>query len=333
MVTNENMLSASAPGKLILSGEHSVVYGAPAIAVAVNHLITASFAPSDDGYLTISSSIGSQRYSLKQLELIVDKLNQRFDEFLLGHRPVSQILDNPIDLLFYAYAFSEARLAGHLSIESAIPTGAGMGSSAAVIAAILKLFTSNSISTSDALPFYRKVQHCERLQHGRGSAIDAAAVTFGGAVRLQNNNVEPISLELGEGWFRYHSGTPLCSTGETVSFVRKHFDNSSIWDDFADVTRRFEGIQGNQQQLLSLVRANNRLLQTIGVVPSSVAALIDRIERLGGAAKVCGAGAHVGTNAGQVLVYLPTQKVAKVESLLDITLIPIHQQIEGARLA
>jgi len=74
-------------------------------------------------------------------------------------------------------------------------------------------------------------------------------------------------------------------------------------------------------------------LQTIGVVPPSVAALIDRIERLGGAAKVCGAGAHLGINAGQVLVYLPTQKVAEVESLLDITLIPIHQQKEGARLA
>ena len=66
------------------------------------------------------------------------------------------------------------------------------------------------------------------------------------------------------------------------------------------------------------------------MVPTEVAKLIERIERLGGAAKVCGAGAHTGQNAGQILVFLPDQNVDEISEKIGISLTTLEQQSDGA---
>jgi mevalonate kinase len=327
------MLSANAPGKLILSGEHSVVYGAPAIAVAVNHFITSTFIPTPDDHLTFSSSFGKVECYFDQIAQKAIMLDQRFERFLQGKISVNQILAEPSDLLFYTAYYAGVNRPGSIQLNSTIPVGAGMGSSAAVIAALLKLFSRTSMPRLSHLPFYQQVQHCERLQHGRGSAIDAAAVSFGGAVKVQDGAVESIALNLGKGWYRYHSGPPRCSTGETVAFVKKYFSVSEIWSEFSEVTLGFEQSMGQPSKLLQLMKANHRLLQKIGVVPETTAMVIEQIERFGGAAKVCGAGAHQGDAAGQVLVFLPDRNAVEVAQMLDIELSPIQQQPKGAYCA
>jgi hypothetical protein len=54
--------------------------------------------------------------------------------------------------------------------------------------------------------------------------------------------------------------------------------------------------------LWNSVRENHRLLCEIGVVPTRVKKMIEAIEALGGAAKICGAGSVTGENAGVVWV-------------------------------
>lgn len=332
------MLSAKAPGKLILSGEHSVVYGAPAIAFAVTNAVTATFTPSESNSLTLCSSAFSEDglnncSPFSDLSCLAEQLDQRFEQFLKGNLPIQAVLNSPLDLLFYTAYQGGIKQPGTISLTSDIPTGAGMGSSAAVIAALLKLFQSapnSALVESLKSHFFKKVKYCERLQHGKGSAVDAATVTYGGMVKVQGDSVSVIDVELGPGWYRYNTGTPSCSTGETVAFVRKYFADSEIWQSFSKTTELFAESAGKVESLFSAIQLNHKLLNDIGIVPSSVAKLIESIEGLGGAAKVCGAGAHIGQSAGQILVFLPDQNVDEISEKIGISLIPLEQQSDGA---
>ncbi|MDO5091645.1 MAG: GHMP kinase, partial [Cardiobacteriaceae bacterium] len=188
--------SARAPGKLILSGEHSVVYGAPALVMAVARYTTVRFTPlHETGVLKTVLQGFSQgaAYPLSGLARLKDKLDRRFEQFARGERPVQNILHRPDDLVIYTLATLLRQLPlpgrsnrhrlpvpGRLSTESELPLGAGMGSSAAAIAATLVLYehlTDHPLSHEQR---FEHIRFCERLQHGKGSAIDAAAVTWGG---------------------------------------------------------------------------------------------------------------------------------------------------------
>jgi mevalonate kinase len=250
--------------------------------------------------------------ALEKISSLRHKLDAAFEGYLRGDRAISEIFSRPAELIFYTV--DVARILGNLEriprgkfdIQSGIPVGAGMGSSAALLAALLKLFSKHE----DLPTLIEQVRHCERLQHGRGSLIDAATVTMGGLVKVEHDQ----AVRLGElpdifnqHWYWIFTGTPATSTGVCVERVRTQFEQSDIWSEFADVTHRIEAAQTDLDQLSLAIQDNHRLLNRIGVVPARVTALIEQIERLGGAAKIAGAGAVSGDAGGLVLAYLPNQ--------------------------
>lgn len=328
-------MKAKAPGKLILSGEHSVVYGAPAIAVAVEQSVAASFTPYDTNSLIIhSEGLGSFKLESSELQPLVELLDQRFQSFISDQISISELLDSPGDLLFYTLAQSEFTGSGRIEIKSDIPTGAGMGSSAAVIAALSKLAEGLASFNSDLDNLFTRVRYCERLQHGRGSAIDAAAVTYGGVIKVVGGHVSSLPINLDQNWYTWSSGTPDSTTGETVAAVRQKHASSDIWDKFKAITDAFEKALKEKEpsRILEQIRCNSQLLEQIGVVPIQVEKVIREIERLGGAAKICGAGSIQGENGGQVLVYLPDLNVNDISRSLQICLEPLKPSYQGACL-
>ncbi|MGM0125411.1 mevalonate kinase [Enterococcus sp. AZ194] len=141
-----------ANGKIILMGEHAVVYGEPAIAfpfLATN--INATIHPCDSFQLHCAYYDGSLEGAPETLNSIKVLINQLQKDFPIG--PLS------------------------LNIESTIPAERGMGSSAAVAVAITRAFfdlLDQSLSQEKLLAY---VEQAERIAHGNPSGIDAAATS------------------------------------------------------------------------------------------------------------------------------------------------------------
>lgn len=324
-------MRAIAPGKVILSGEHAVVYGAPALAVAARCHIQAHFQPGPASELKLAGALLESVWPLTDLSDLVTRLDTRFDDFVAGRRAVNRLLDTPDQLIAYVLGQLDCVSGGELTIRSELPAGSGMGSSAAAIAATLLI--AEALSNHPLTPDQRfeLVRHCERLQHGRGSAIDAAAVTFGGLVRVQNGRAASVNVELGEGWYRVHSGVPSVSTGECVQQVRENFADSEIWQQFHHVTDRLQQALGDSAAVHNAIRLNHQLLAEIGVVPNRIACFIADIEQLGASAKISGAGAIAGEAGGQVLVYAPGVDVNDICRTYNYPCEPLKEDTEGAR--
>ena len=324
---------AYAPGKLILSGEHSVLYGAPAVAMAIARYTEVSFRPQGlgEGLKTAFENLSSGGiYPLKLLSKFKSKLDKRFDQFQRGELDVHKILTHPDDLAVYTLASlltDNAAVPGHaipgigamnsmlapgqLSSRSQLPIGAGMGSSAAIVAATTVLFEELLNRPKTLEERYERVRFCERLKHGRAGPIDAAAVVRGGLVRAGDAGIDaPVlpdqhGLLRGEGWYWVLHGRPDSSTGECVSAVRAaHGHDDALWQRFHDCTTSFITALSEATDPGEAIRENQRLLEMIGVVPEATQSFVKSIESAGGSAKICGAGSVRGDGGGVVLVHL-----------------------------
>lgn len=311
--------AARAPGKLILSGEHSVVYGAPALVMAIAKYTTVRFTPLHQTRVLKTVFRGlPQRgaYPLSRLHALKNKLDERFEQFLRGERAVQNILHRPDDLLVYTLATLMRQIPlpgrsngglpvpGKLESDSELPLGAGMGSSASAIAATLVLYehlTRHPLSLEER---FERIRFCERLQHGKGSALDAAAVTYGGIQYLENGIPEAQTFTLDSHWHMLCHGIPAASTGETVSHVRaRHGEDRALWQQFAATSDTLRDALCARRDPRTAICENHRLLSHIGVVPEAATRLIAQIEASGGAAKISGAGASRGDHAGMMLIY------------------------------
>lgn len=212
----------SAPGKVILFGEHSTVYGKPAIAAALSLRAYLLVNPSEDpDEILLEFPDISLKYLWKRLEIPWDALEpliQRHEGIpVTTDELVPEILDQLADLLdmkdqrayitcrcflyLYTSLCSRDTPGCHFIIRSTLPIGAGLGSSASV-----------SVTVSTALAILGKHveyptiavdsrQHSkssrdtnfidawslmgEKCFHGNPSGIDNAVATHGGAVLYQ----------------------------------------------------------------------------------------------------------------------------------------------------
>lgn len=335
-------MKSRAPGKLILSGEHSAVYGAPAIALAVNRHIECHIkdTPDHNGLSWLLPQTGWQGHiSWVDLQRLVSRLDKRFTQYEQEQLAAGDILEEPQQLALYAIALCLSdQLPEHiadkgirLEITSELPLGSGMGSSAALSAAILTAghhYFSNSSLTTGQL--FQQVRYCERLCHGRGGLIDAATVSYGGLVQVESGEVSRVSLQLGSGWFYINSGNPSVGTGECVAQVRRQFAESGIWQDFADTTLALIDTLQKQDDPTALLRKNHRLLQQIGVVPEPVQQFIGELEQLGGAGKISGAGAVKGDGGGAIIAFAPGLDLTDLCQRYGYSFMPIEEDSSGA---
>jgi mevalonate kinase len=159
---------ASAPGKVILFGEHFVVYGVKAILCAINKRIRVTAEKSEENKISIKSNIGNLTLEPNKL---ISEINSPLKPFYYLANKMIQNQNTGIEII----------------VESDIPLGVGLGSSSACCvagaAAISRLF--NETSKEEIL---KLAIEAEKTIFENTSGADCTVCTYGGIMEYDKEN-------------------------------------------------------------------------------------------------------------------------------------------------
>ncbi|MGW9020286.1 mevalonate kinase [Leucobacter chromiiresistens] len=201
--------AGAAHAKAILFGEHAVVYGAPAIAIPVDSLTAeATIERGGPAGLRIASSLytGPVDGAPARLTPVVTAIRASLERAGLAELARSEAGASAADAGAGASAAdagavadgaADAPAVAHgalVTIASSIPHERGLGSSAAVAAAIARAAFDLAGAELDGETLFDLIQTAERVAHGKPSGIDARTVAATGAIRFTRGAVAPIRI-------------------------------------------------------------------------------------------------------------------------------------------
>jgi mevalonate kinase len=280
---------ASAPAKIILFGEHFVVYGEPAIVLAIDKRAYATVNSSDDKCLHVRSTNLDLKGYFKDGAFKVEQGDVR--EARLKFEPVKVAVEKVL-------AKFKDDVGLTVEISSTVPVAAGLGSSAAVVAAVtaaVGAFLNVKMSKEDV---FRIALEAERVVHGTPSGVDPAIATFGGALLFQSDTgFKPLEVKTKIPLVIGDTGVER-STRIQVEKVRNIVDNfPQIVEPMRKaareiVLRAIEAFKESDLKTLGeLMNINHALLYGLGVSDESLEWLINAAKKAGAlGAKLTGAG-------------------------------------------
>ncbi|WEU39705.1 MAG: mevalonate kinase [Candidatus Odinarchaeum yellowstonii] len=293
-------VTASAPGKCILTGEHSVVYGLPALAVAINMRAKATVKSYEKG----ETFIHAKQFNKKiRLPISPDK---------------NIIVDNDLQPIYISVVktleFLKINDGVEVHIDSSIPDASGLGSSAAVAVATVKAVSEffgihlkeNEISSLSL--------ESEKIVHGSPSGIDTTISIYGGGILFKKGSVVKVKTP---------SDIPLIigdtlkkrNTGKMVSKVRENYlKYTEIFKPILTAMGRIS-MQAKKyleipelSKLGELLNINQALLESLGVSTVDLEKLVYAAREAGAyGAKLTGAG-----GGGCIVALAPSDKCETV---------------------
>ncbi len=272
---------AFAPGKVILFGEHAVVYGRPAIAVPVTQV---------GARVTVERGVDGVLIQAKDLGL----------SHTLGESPVDEALEPVASLVESTLEYLGVRCPPPLviTITSTIPIARGLGSGAAVSTALVRGLSEHFGRELGPEEVSVLVYEAEKFHHGTPSGIDNTVISY----------ERPIYFVRGEFPQIFKVGKPfLLAIGDSgvksptkvvVGEVRRRWEREpsryeTLFDQIGRIAERAkeEMEEGNLERLGSLMDENQALLQDLGVSSPQLDGLV-KVAREAGAlgGKLSGAG-------------------------------------------
>lgn len=336
-------LIAKAPAKIIISGEYSVLLGQPAIAMAVNKYTTtrASWHETSSFIFSLLNLKYAKTITKQTLKSLQKRIHSDYIDFLSGKICIKEVLKKPFELIQFTVTNLLEQLnlqlpkGLNIEVNSTIPIGCGMGSSAASVIstlyAIIKLLGLNI----DPIKFLLMGKQVENLQHGRSSGLDLHLSAFGGVRKFQNGRADEREIKIDiEDMYLVNTGVPKSSTGECVSHVLNNLTDKTIVEDFGSITNEIDKAlqEENIDSFKFGIKENHKLLNRIEVVPNKINNFIGEIENQGGVGKVCGAGSIKGDNAGIVLLFGKRDGLNKVTNKYGFELEELAIDNKGAQL-
>jgi mevalonate kinase len=332
-------VEVSAPGKVILMGEHAAVYGKPAVVAAIGRRahVELTLAASD-----VELDLSDLRFLHRtRWDAIFDYRERKLEEwvdFQQGQKISFDVVrgNDPAHVAKLALGEAARAVVGEdhsslppvrLVVQSEIPVGAGFGSSAAVavaiVAAALRFLGAEASSERVA----DLVMEVERRQHGRPSGVDHSTVLAGGVLFFAGGSACP--LDAG-AWVRdsfalFDTGVPRESTGEVVASVRqlrerdeKAFDaDLELMAECVDSFRQLlEADKADEEAVRAVFGRFESWMEWLGVVPLSIQRRIQQLNALRAAGKISGAGTLTGDGAGCLVVFRPPERRDDVDRAL-----------------
>ena len=276
------MICASAPGKIVLMGEHAVVFGKPAIALSV--------------------------------DLRTDCLIQDSTEMLVNGLPITAESNPYLDYIVNDVYLNNPTFPEHKPLEfvltSDIPAGSGLGSSAALCAASLGAISKMNNIDWDREAIAKKSFEVEFNVQGRASPMDTSVCTYGGGIFLDSKHGPNFMWEArrnDKSWYIHNLNVPQMKmvigytgvkkpTGPMISKVAAYCKKTKfaceLIDEIGDLTLEgAETVKKNDLEYLGrLMTKNHKLLTILGVSSPELQKLVDAALPYSYGAKLTGAG-------------------------------------------
>ncbi len=278
--------TAKAPAKVTLFGEHAVVYGHPALVMAIPIHVTAVAEFSED------FSLESGPVILKHLALAISE-----GEVKVIGRTRDEVLR------YFSYILEALKVLNvekvKVSLSSPLPVGAGLGTSAAVTVSTIAAVSALLNRHMDREEIANLAWEVEKRVQGRASPMDTSASALGGVLLIgkeadgwYRKRVRAADVPLVIGLFRKRKSTAELVSG-VAELITRHPFASTIMKTIGELTERaVESLEKGDLALLGeLMNINHGLLEALGIVTKEVANAVHS-ARLAGAlgAKVSGAG-------------------------------------------
>jgi len=249
----------TAPGKIILFGEHAVVYGKPAIAIPVAGMrATAWSEPGEEG-ITINAMDIRKKY----------KVGTKDNQFSVLAQSILALSDE-----------NEPNLT--INLTSKLPQGSGMGSSAATSTAVCRALSGHLGVNLAENEISELVFEAEKIVHGTPSGIDNTVVAYEMPVYFVKGK-KPRTFNPGNIFHLVIGDTGIeASTKKTVANVRKSWESEpglmeGYFDEIEKVTKngKIAVEKGDRKMVGELMDENHKLLNSIGVGHKILEKLID----------------------------------------------------------
>ena len=288
---------ASAPGKIILFGEHFVVHGTPAILAAINKRVTVTSTFTENKTLKINSQLGTLEVPISSSH---EEAKSEFKPFIyLANKMINSHQDvNGLEI----------------TINSDIPIGVGLGSSSAccvaATASISGLF--KELSSEENL---KMSIEAEKTIFPDTSGADCTVCTYGGMIEYPS--IEKIDNTFDLNLLIANSMIPH-NTKNSVEKVNKFKKNDEVrFSQLCDLETKLideviMNMKNNDDTTLGLkMSENQKYLEEIQVSNDTLRDMINSLNEISLGSKITGAG-----DGGCIIALVKDENVNKVPTLL-----------------
>jgi len=299
MSNNTSIEWYNACGKIILFGEHAVVYGVSAIAAGIPNAMKARVLFDE----VIQSELEIERPATPQLvirdwDLAAEYLVEVNEQAPLLTRTFSLIVENLVGTEDLARTGAFV-----VEVKPKIPAASGLGASAALAVCVIRALSAAFGKGYDDEQVNELAYRCEQLAHGKPSGLDNTLATYGGLLEYQRDvdtgeaRFQAIQIHEALKFVVSHSGKKGF-TAETVARIRRERNANparidTIFRDIENTTQDGKRALTSSSipELAECMNRNHESLSDLGVSCDEIEHVRSSAHRLGASgSKLTGSG-------------------------------------------